>query len=50
MVHRSLEVIVAILAVMKAGGAYIPIDPNFPKDRVDYMLDSSHSNVLLIQK
>ena len=50
MVHRSLEVIVAILAVMKAGGAYIPIDPNFPKDRVDYMLDSSHANVLLTQK
>ena len=50
MVNRSLEVIVSILAVVKAGGAYIPIDPTFPKDRIDYMLKNSNSKVLLTQK
>lgn len=50
MVNRSFEMIIAILAVMKVGGAYIPIDPKFPKDRIDYMLSSSHSKVLLTNK
>lgn len=47
MLNRSLEMIIAILAVMKSGGAYIPIDPHFPKDRVDYMLSSSSASILL---
>ena len=50
MVSRSLEMIVCILAVIKAGAAYIPIDPSYPKDRVDYMLDSSNAIILLTQK
>ena len=50
MVNRSIEMIVAILAVLKAGGAYIPIDPSFPKERIDYMLKNSNSKILLTQK
>ena len=50
MLSRSLEVIVSILAVLKAGGTYIPIDPNFPKERIDYMLDSSNAKLLLTEK
>ena len=50
MVNRSIEMIVAILAVLKAGGAYIPIDPSYPKDRIEYMLKNSNSKVLLTQK
>lgn len=50
MVNRSIEMIVAILAVLKAGGAYIPIDPSFPKDRIKYMLDSSKAKILLTQR
>ena len=50
MVKRSAEIIVAILAVLKAGGAYIPSDPSFPKDRIDYMLKSSEAKVLLTQE
>ena len=49
MTSRSLEVIISILAVVKTGGAYIPIDPTFPKERVSYMLDNSNSKVLLTQ-
>ena len=50
MVNRSLEMIIAILAVMKSGGAYIPIDPGFPEDRINYMLSSSSASVLLTNK
>lgn len=49
MVSRSLEMIVAILAVLKSGGAYIPIDPTYPNDRIDYMLTSSNAKILLTQ-
>ncbi|WP_315901217.1 non-ribosomal peptide synthetase [Rhodococcus sp. BP22] len=38
---RSLEMIITIWAVVKTGAAYVPIDPNYPEDRVRYMLDDS---------
>lgn len=50
MLNRSLEMIISILAVLKAGGAYIPIDPSYPKDRIYYMLNSSNAKMLLTQK
>ncbi len=50
MVNRSLEMIISILAVLKSGGAYFPIDPTFPKDRIDYMLDNSNAILLLTQE
>lgn len=50
MVNRSLEMVIAILAVLKAGGAYIPIDPSYPENRINYMLSSSNSKILLTQK
>ena len=49
MVSRSLEMIIGILAVIKAGGAYIPIDPAYPQDRVEYMLNNSNAKILLTQ-
>ena len=48
--NRSLEMIISIIAVLKAGGAYIPIDPTYPKDRVEYMLNSSKAKALLTLK
>ena len=50
MVNRSLEMIVSLLAVLKAGGAYIPIDPSYPKERVEYMLKNSCAKLLLTQE
>lgn len=47
MVNRSLEMIVSILAVLKSGACYIPIDPEYPQDRIEYMLDNSNSKMLL---
>lgn len=41
MVERSIPMLTAMLAVMKAGGAYMPIDPHYPEDRIRYMLEDS---------
>lgn len=48
MTERSLELIVAILGVLKSGACYIPIDPTFPKSRINYMLTNSNAKLLLI--
>jgi amino acid adenylation domain-containing protein len=37
-IDRSLDMIVALLGVLKAGAAYVPLDPAFPKDRIDFMI------------
>nr|WP_224328002.1 non-ribosomal peptide synthetase [Streptomyces olivaceus] len=39
---RSLELVVALLAVVKSGAAYVPIDPDYPADRIAYILDEAH--------
>jgi len=49
MVCRSLELMVGIIAILKAGGAFLPIDPDYPSDRIRFMLDDSNANILLIQ-
>ncbi len=48
--ERSLEMLVALLAVLKAGGAYLPLDPRFPAERLAYMLDNAGVEVLLTQQ
>ena len=47
--ERSLEMVVALLAVLKAGGAYLPLDPDHPEDRVAWMLEDSEVPVVLTQ-
>jgi len=48
-VDRSLEMIVGLLAVMKAAGAYVPLDSTYPQDRLQFMLEDSKPAVLLTQ-
>jgi len=50
MMERSVEMVVAILGVLKAGGVYVPIDPNYPEDRVRYMLEDSGITLVVTQK
>ena len=45
--ERSLEMVIAILAIFKAGGAYLPLDPDYPQDRLAYMLADSQAPLLL---
>nr|WP_191909864.1 non-ribosomal peptide synthetase [Microbispora cellulosiformans] len=44
---RSSDLIVALLAVLKTGAAYVPIDPGYPRERVAYLLDDSNAAVLV---
>jgi amino acid adenylation domain-containing protein len=44
---RSIEMIVGMLGVLKAGGAYLPIDPGYPKERIKYLIEDSAVNILL---
>ena len=45
--ERSLEAVVSVLAVLKAGGAYLPLDPAYPAERLAYMLENSGARVLI---
>ncbi len=44
---RSAQVIVSFLAVLKAGGVYLPLDPSYPSERLEYMLEDSGAAFLL---
>ena len=45
--ERSPEMVVAVLATLKAGAAYLPLDPNYPMERVRFMLQDAGASVLL---
>jgi len=45
--YRSIEMVVAVWAVMKAGGAYLPIDPDNPLERAEHMLIECGTNIVL---
>jgi len=47
--ERSLDMVVATLAVLKAGGVYVPLDPQYPAQRLDYMIADSGIRLLLSQ-
>ncbi|MCY1043070.1 amino acid adenylation domain-containing protein, partial [Corallococcus sp. bb12-1] len=49
-VERSIEMVVGLLGVLKAGAAYVPIDPSYPKDRIAFMLADAAPRVLLTQQ
>lgn len=50
LLDRSHEMVVALLAVLKAGGAYIPVDPNFPPERIEYMLQDAVPQLVVTRK
>nr|WP_223514287.1 non-ribosomal peptide synthetase [Pseudomonas sp. GL-B-19] len=47
--HRSPQLIVSLLAVLKTGAAYVPLDPSYPAERLAYMIDDSRLDVLLCE-
>ncbi|MEZ4593250.1 MAG: LLM class flavin-dependent oxidoreductase [Chloroflexota bacterium] len=47
---RSIEMMVALIGIHKAGGAYLPLDPTYPKDRLAFMVEDTATPVLLTQK
>ena len=50
MLERSAEMMVALLAVIKAGSAYVPLDPIFPRERLDYVFKDSRLGILITQR
>jgi amino acid adenylation domain-containing protein len=48
--ERSIEMVVALLGVLKAGAAYVPFDPTYPPDRLAFMVDDAGASVLLTQE
>ncbi len=46
-VERSIDMIVGLLGVMKAGGAYLPLDANYPQERLAYMIEDSGCPVIV---
>ncbi|MCA1682068.1 MAG: condensation domain-containing protein, partial [Actinobacteria bacterium] len=47
MLPRSLDLIVALLAVLKSGAAYLPIDPDYPAERIEFVLEDARPVVVL---
>ncbi|MBW4670971.1 MAG: amino acid adenylation domain-containing protein [Cyanomargarita calcarea GSE-NOS-MK-12-04C] len=45
--ERSLEMIVSVIAILKAGGVYLPLDPSYPLDRLEFMLFDAQVPVLI---
>lgn len=50
MIPRSIEMIVSIIAVLKSGAAYLPIDIDYPKNRINYMINESKACLLLSEE
>jgi amino acid adenylation domain-containing protein/non-ribosomal peptide synthase protein (TIGR01720 family) len=48
-VKRSIDMVVSLLAVLKAGAAFVPLDPNYPSERLAYMIEDSGLSILLSQ-
>ncbi|MAJ61640.1 MAG: hypothetical protein CBC48_17860, partial [bacterium TMED88] len=49
-VERSLDLPVAVLAVLKVGAAYVPLDPSYPRDRIAFMIENSGLRTMLTHR
>ena len=50
LVNRSPEMIIGLLAILKCGATYLPLDPEYPKERINYILDNSKAQILLVNE
>ena len=48
--ERSPDVIVAMIGILKAGAAYVPLDPSYPAERLDFMIADTNAPLMLLQK
>lgn len=45
--ERSIDAIIAILGILKAGGAFVPLDPSYPSERLSFMIDDSNVGIVI---
>ncbi len=50
LLERSFEMVVGILGILMAGGVYVPLDPNYPQERLTYILQDTKATILLTQQ
>ena len=50
LVDRSLEMVIGLLGILKAGAAYLPLDPSYPAERLSFMLSDAGCSVLVTQQ
>jgi len=48
--ERGLDMVIGIIGILKSGGAYLPLDPAYPKDRIAFMLEDAHVSIVVTQK
>jgi amino acid adenylation domain-containing protein len=48
--ERSIEMVVGLVATLKAGGAYLPLDPSYPAERLSFMLSDAQPIIVLVQR
>ncbi len=49
-VERSLEMVIGLLGILKAGAAYVPLDPTYPTERLAFMVEDAQTSLLLTQQ
>src|SRR2546421_2162933 len=49
-VERSLDLVVGLLGILKAGGTYVPLDPTYPAERLSFMLEDAQASVLVTRQ
>ncbi|WP_299124662.1 non-ribosomal peptide synthetase [uncultured Winogradskyella sp.] len=47
---RSIELVVTLVAIMQCGAAYLPLDPSYPQNRLEYMLEDSQASFIITSK
>ncbi len=47
---RGIEMVISLLAILKAGAAFLPLDPHYPEERLNYILENSATHFILTQK
>jgi amino acid adenylation domain-containing protein len=50
MMERSTQMLVGMLGILQAGGAYLPLDPELPHERLSFMLEDAHARILLTEQ
>ncbi|MDF3054351.1 MAG: amino acid adenylation protein [Gammaproteobacteria bacterium] len=48
-IQRSFDLAIVLMAIFKVGAAYVPLDPNYPKARLQYMLENSEAKILITE-